>query len=178
MIIDIAFILVMILALYKGLSKGLVLGIFSLLAFIIGLAAALKLSVVVAGYLKDSSGALSKWLPLISFLLVFIAVILLVGLVARLIKKTMQIAMLGWLDRLGGMILYVAIYTIIFSIFLFFAEKLFLLQPSTVQDSKVYLYVAPWGPKVMDNLGSIIPLFKDMFAELQDFFGNLAKKSA
>lgn len=178
MIIDIAIILVMILAIFKGLSKGLVLGVFSLLAFIFGLAAALKLSVVVAGYLKDSPGAFSKWLPLISFLLVFIAVILLVGLVARLIKKTMQIAMLGWLDRLGGMILYLAIYTIIFSIFLFFAEKLFLLQPSTVQDSKVYPYVAPWGPKVMDNLGSIIPLFKDMFAELQEFFGNLANKSA
>jgi membrane protein required for colicin V production len=178
MIIDIAFILVMILAIFKGLGKGLILGIFSLLAFIIGLAAALKLSVVVAEYLKDSSGSFSKWLPLISFMLVFIAVILLVGLLARLVKKTMQFAMLGWLDSLAGMVLYVAIYTIIFSIFLFFAEKLFLLQPSTVQDSKIYPYVAPLGPKVMDNLGSIIPLFKDMFTELQDFFGNLAKKSA
>jgi hypothetical protein len=31
---------------------------------------------------------------------------------------------------------------------------------------------------VMDNLGKIIPVFKDMFTQLQDFFGNLAKKSA
>lgn len=178
MIIDIAFVIVMILAIFKGLSKGLILGIFSLLAFIIGLAAALKLSVIVAAYLKDSSGSFAKWLPLISFMLVFIAVILLVGLLARLIKKTMQFAMLGWLDSLGGMILYVAIYIIIFSVFLFFADKLFLIQPSTIQDSKIYPYVAPWGPKVIDNLGNIIPIFKDMFTQLQDFFGNLAKKSA
>ena len=178
MIIDIAFIIVMLLAVFKGLRKGLVLGIFSLLAFIIGLAAALKLSVVVADYLKDSSGTFSKWLPLISFTLVFIAVVFLVGLLARVIKKTMQFAMLGWADSLGGIILYVAIYTIIFSIFLFFAEKLFLIQPTTVQDSSLYQYIAPWGPKVMDNLGRIIPLFKDMFAQLQDFFGNLAKKAA
>ena len=178
MIIDIAFVIILILAIVKGLGKGLILGVFSLLAFIIGLAAALKLSVVVAEYLKDSSGNFSKWLPLISFMLVFIAVILLVGLLARVIKKTMQFAMLGWLDRLGGMILYVAIYTIIFSIFLFFAEKLFLIQPSTVQDSVVYPYISPWAPKVMDNLGKIIPLFKDMFTELQEFFGMLAKKTA
>ena len=52
MIIDIVFVIIMILAIFKGLSKGLMLGIFSLLAFIIGLAAALKLSVVVAAYLK------------------------------------------------------------------------------------------------------------------------------
>ena len=178
MIIDIAFVLVMILAIFKGFRKGLILGIFSLLAFIIGLAAALKLSVIVAAYLKDSAGSLSKWLPLISFMLVFIAVVLLVGLLARLIKKTMKFAMLGWLDSLGGVILYVAIYTIIFSVFLFFAARLFLIEPSTIQDSKMYPYVAPWGPKVIDNLGKIIPIFKDMFTQLQDFFGSLAKKTA
>ena len=90
----------------------------------------------------------------------------------------MQFAMLGWLDSLGGMILYVAIYTIIFSVFLFFADKLFLIQPSTIQDSKIYPYVAPWGPKVIDNLGNIIPVFKDMFTQLEDFFAGLAKKTA
>ena len=168
----------MLIAVFKGLRKGLILGIFSLLAFIIGLAAALKLSVVVADYLKDSAGSFSKWLPLISFTLVFIAVVFLVNILARMIKKTMQFAMLGWVDSLGGIVLYVTIYTIIFSIFLFFAEKLFLIQPDTVQDSSLYPYVAPWGPKVMDNLGKIIPVFKDMFTQLQDFFGNLAKKAA
>ena len=178
MIIDIAFAIVIIIAIFKGLRKGLILGIFSLLAFIIGLAAALKLSVVVASWLKDSAGSFSKWLPLISFILVFIAVVFLVGLLARVIKRTMKFAMLGWLDSLGGMVLYVVIYTTIFSIFLFFAEKLFLIQPATIQDSNLYPYVAPWGPTVIDNLGKIIPIFKDMFTELQDFFGNMAKKSA
>src|SRR5438045_1211001 len=137
MIIDIAFIIILAIVIFKGLRKGLILGIFSLLAFIIGLAAALKLSVIVADYLKESAGPFSKWLPLLSFMLVFIAVIFLVGLLARLIRKTVRFAMLGWIDSLGGIILYVAIYTIIFSIFLFFAEKLFLIQQSTIQDSNV-----------------------------------------
>lgn len=178
MIIDIAFIIVLLIAVFKGLRKGLILGIFSLLAFIIGLAAALKLSVVVADYLKDNAGSLSKWLPLLSFMLVFIAVVLLVNILARVIKKTMQFAMLGWIDKLGGIVLYIAIYTIIFSIFLFFAEKLFLIQQDTIQDSRLHSYIAPWGPKVMDNLGKVIPVFKDMFTQLQDFFGNMAKKAA
>jgi len=178
MIIDITFLIVLVLAIFKGLRKGLIVGIFSFFAFMIGLAAALKLSVIVAGYLKDHGGSFNKWLPLLSFMLVFIAVIFLTGLLARLIRKTIRFAMLGWLDSLGGMVLYIIIYTIIFSIFLFFAEKLFLIRAATVHDSTLYPYIAPWGPTVIDNLGKIIPVFKDMFTELQEFFGNLAKKSS
>jgi membrane protein required for colicin V production len=177
MIIDIAFLIVMIVAIFKGLSKGLVVGIFSLLAFIIGLAAALKLSAVVASYLGKNVVSATKWLPVISFLLVFIVVILLVGLGARLIKKTIDLAMLGWLDRLGGMALYIIIYTIIFSVLLFFAEKIFLLKPDVIDSSVVYKYVAPWGPKVINNLGKMIPVFKDMFSQLEGFFESLAHKS-
>ncbi len=167
----------MIIAVFKGLSKGFIIGMFSLLAFIIGLAAALKLSVVVADYLSKNVMTATKWLPVISFALVFIIVVLLVGLGARLIKKTMQLAMLGWLDRLAGMILYIMLYTIIFSVILFFADKMFLLKSRVISESNTYRYVAPWGPKVINNLGSIIPFFKDMFIHLQAFFESLAHKS-
>lgn len=177
MIIDIAFIFIMILAIFKGLRKGLILGIFSLLAFIIGLAAALKLSSEVAAYLQKNGVAASRWLPVLSFLLVFIVVILLVGLGARLIKKTIDFAMLGWFDRLGGMVLYMIIYMIIFSVILFFAEKLLLLKPQVIATSVVYKYVVPWGPKVINNLGNIMPFFRDMFMQLEHFFENIPKKS-
>ena len=178
MIIDTAFVIVMILAIFKGLSKGLILGIFSLIAFIIGLAAALKFSAIVAGYLKNSVSTSTKWLPLISFIIVFVAVVLLINIGARLIRKIMRIAMLGWLDRLGGMVLYLLIYSIIFSVFLFFGERLFLIQHATIESSKIHPYISPWAPKVIDHIGNVIPIFKDMFAQLQDFFAALAKRSA
>lgn len=178
MIIDILFILVLVLAIFRGLSRGLILGLVSFFAVLIGLAAALKLSVVVAGYLKNSVVAATRWLPLISFVLVLIVVLLLVELLGRLVKKAVQFAMLGWLDSLGGMILYVGLYTIIFSICLFYANKLLFLKPDDVAGSKVYSYIAPWGPRVMNNLGKVIPVFKNMFAELEDFFTALAKKAA
>jgi membrane protein required for colicin V production len=177
MVIDVIFALLMLMAIFRGFKKGLVLGIFSFIAFIIGLAAALKLSTVVAKSFSGNTGSLTKWMPLIAFLLVFCVVILLVSLGARLIKKTLQLAMLGWLDSLGGMILYICIYTIIFSIFLFYGERLMLIKHDSIDTSRIYPYVAPWGPKLIDNLGKIIPAFKDMFAELEDFFAGLAKKS-
>jgi membrane protein required for colicin V production len=178
MIIDVAFLIVMIIAVFKGFSKGFVVGIFSLIAFIIGLAAALKLSAVVAQHLQTASGITGKWMPFVAFSLVFIVVVLLVNLGARIIRKTISMAMLGWLDRLAGILVYLIIYTIIFSIILFFAEKMALLKPETVKASKVYGFVAPWGPAIIDNLGKIIPVFKDLFIQLQSFFQNLGNKLA
>lgn len=178
MIIDVAFLLTMILAVFKGYRKGIVVGIFSFLAFIIGLAAALKLSTIVAHYFETPGGNSSKWLPVISFVLVFIVVAFIVNIGARIIKKTVSLAMLGWLDKIGGIIFYIIIYTIIFSVILFFAEKTFLIKKESIAASSVHDYVAPWGPKVIDNLGKIIPVFKDLFSQLQTFFEKLGHNLA
>lgn len=176
MVIDVAFFIVMIIAVFKGFTKGFIVGIFSFIAFIIGLAAALKLSVIVAHHLETSSGIAGKWLPVISFALVFIVVVLLVNIGARILKKAISLVMLGWIDKLGGILLYICIYTIIFSVFLFFAEKTFFVKPQTIAASSVHDYVAPWGPKVINNLGKIIPVFKDLFSQLQSFFETLGHK--
>ncbi len=53
-----------------------------------------------------------------------------------------------------------------------------LIQPEVISGSRAYPNIAPWGPKVIDNLGNIIPIFKDMFADLEDFFAGIAKKAA
>ena len=176
MLIDFIFAALIILAIFKGYQKGLILAVFSIIAFIIGLAAALKLSTFVADYLKTSVSVSAKWLPFIAFALVFFVVVLLVRLGAKLIEKTFQAVMLGWLNRIGGIVLYVLLYLIILSIFVFYAEKLQLLQPATIQSSVTYKFIQPWGPVVMDNIGRLIPAFKDMFTQLGDFFNSISNK--
>lgn len=177
MIIDIIFAIIMVIAILKGYQKGLIIAVFSIIAFIIGLAAALKLSAVVAGWLKDSTTLSGKWLPFISFALVFLVVVILVRLGARLIEKTFQAVLLGWVNRLGGIVFYAMLYIIIFSVFLFYAEKVQLLQPATIDASATYSFIQPWGPKVIDGFGKVIPVFKDMFTDLGDFFGNMSTQA-
>lgn len=176
MLIDFTFAALIILAIIKGYQKGFIIAIFSVIAFIIGLAAALKLSAAVAGYLKDSISISAKWLPFIAFVLVFFAVVILVRLGARLIEKTFQAVMLGLLNRIAGILLYAILYLVILSIFIFYAEKLQLLQPGAIKSSQTYPFIQPWGLKVMDNFGRLIPVFKDMFTELGDFFNSLSNK--
>jgi membrane protein required for colicin V production len=177
MIIDIICIILLLLAVIRGYQRGLIVGIFALLAIIIGLAAAMKLSIVVAGYLGDTVKISDRWLPVISFAVVFIGVVLLVRLGANAIEKAVQAITLGWLNRLGGIILYVVIYITAFSVILFYLEMLGLIRSETISKSATYTLIQPWGPKAIDAMGVVLPFFRDMFTELQEFFGGVAERS-
>ena len=176
MLFDIIFAVVLVLAVLKGYRSGLIVGLFSLVAVIIGLAAAMKLSTVVAGYIGKAVKVSDEWLPVISFAVVFLIVILLIRLGARAIEKTVEVAMLGWVNKIGGVILFAAIYTVIFSVLLFYAEQMKLVEQETINKSVTYSFVQPWGPKAINGFGTIIPIFKDMFGELEQFFDGVAKK--
>lgn len=174
MIIDLVFVVVIILAVLQGYRRGLIVGVFSLVAVIIGLAAAMKLSTVAAGYIGKAIKISEEWLPLVSFAVVFLVVVLLIRLGANAIERTIEVVMLGWVNKLGGIILYVAIYTTVFSVLLFYAEQMKLLQPGTIHQSLTYSFVQPWGPKAINGFATVVPVFKDMFTELENFFSRVA----
>jgi membrane protein required for colicin V production len=170
MLIDIIAFILLLIAAFKGLRKGLIVAIFSFLAFVIGLAAALKLSTAMADYIGQNVDVSQRWLPFLAFIIVFLIVVLLIRLGAKLLEGAVKMVMLGWLNRIGGMIFYILIYFFIYSILLFYATQLNLIKPETIKASVTYDYIAPFGPKVMDVLGAVIPFFRDMFDELLRFF--------
>ncbi|HQV54150.1 MAG: CvpA family protein [Chitinophagaceae bacterium] len=174
MLLDIIFAVLIVFAVLKGYQRGLIIGLFSLIAVIIGLAAAMKLSVVIADYLGKAVNISDKWMPVVSFAVVFLLVILLIRLGAKLIEKTVEMAMMGWLNKIGGIILFAAIYITVFSVLVFYAEQLKLLQQDTIDKSVAYSFIQPWGPKAINGFGSIVPLFKDMFSTLEHFFDGVA----
>jgi membrane protein required for colicin V production len=176
MLIDIIVFILLIMAVFKGLNKGLIVALFSFLAFIIGIAAALKLSTAMAAYIGNNVAVSQRWLPFVAFIMVFILVVLLVRLGAKLLQGAVQLVLLGWLNRIGGVVLYVVIYFFIFSIILFYATQLHLIKPATAQASVTYSFIQPFGPRVIELLGSVIPFFKNMFEELLHFFDAVAGK--
>ncbi|HSB93557.1 MAG TPA: CvpA family protein [Flavitalea sp.] len=177
MVIDLAFLVMLLFAIIKGLQKGLIIGIFSLVAFIVGLAAALKLSSVVASYLAESTNISSKWLPFVSFILVFLLMVVLVNLGARLLEKTAEAMMLGPVNKIGGIFFYLFLETIIFSVILFFFVQVKWVGDETIASSKVYPYVQPIGPWVINGIGKIFPTFQDLFKDLEKFFEGVAEKA-
>lgn len=177
MLIDILCLILLVWAFIKGLRNGLILGLFSFLAIIIGLAAALKLSALAAAYLGNNIDISERWLPFIAFVLVFLVVVIIIRLGAKAIEGVLQMAMLGWLNRIGGVLFYALICLMIFSILLFYIVQLNIIKAETLQASVTYPLLQPFGPKVINALGYLIPWFRDMFGELQTFFESISQKA-
>jgi len=167
----------MVMAVFKGISKGFIVAVFSLLAFIIGLAAALKLSAVVAVHLHEKMNVSGYWLPFLSFLIVFIGVVFLIRWAAAIIKKAISFVFLGWLDSLLGIVLYAFMYLMVYSVILFFATRVHLISVETQQTSHTYSFIAPFGPKVMSWIGKVVPFFSHIFSDLSRFFEGVSKKA-
>lgn len=175
MAIDVLFAIILAFAIYRGFTRGLIVAVFSLVAFILGMAAALKLSAVLASWLEQS-GMHGRWWPVICFIVIFLAVVIIVRLGAAFLEKIVQWSMLGWVNRLGGILLYGVIYTVIYSVMLWLANQLYWLSPEIKLQSVVYPWIEPIGPKVMESMGKVLPVFRDVFSELENFFEHAAKE--
>lgn len=178
MFIDGLFILLLISAFFKGYSRGLIVAVFSSLTILIGIIAAIKLSAVVANYLQQHAHLSMRWLPIISFTLVMVGVIFGVRLLAKMIEKTVEFALMGWVNKAGGILLYACIYITLLSVFIFYIEKMGLLSAETIASSTFYSFIQPWGPKAVNGLGYVVPLFKGLFTQLESFFTAVNNKAA
>jgi membrane protein required for colicin V production len=176
MLIDIVFLGLMVSAAIKGFHRGLVMAVFSLLAFVIGLAAALKLSATVAAMIQDSTGQASRWWPFVAFLVVMLAVGAVIRLAGRMLEKTLEFAMLGWVNSVGGFLVFAVLHTLLYSILLFFMDRLHLLPASVKNASVVLPWIEPWGTWTMDMIGRWLPAMRNVFEDLQGFFGDVDAK--
>lgn len=178
MAIDIILLVLLFVAVMNGMRRGMIVAIFSVLACIIGLAAAIKLSAIVAIHLKENAHLHSKWLPILAFLIVFVVVVVIVRWFANMLQTALNFAFLEWLNKLGGVILYVALFLAVYSIVLFYGTQAHIISSHAISSSASYRFIAPWGPAIINAIGAFIPFFKDMFAALESFFNNLAHQAS
>jgi membrane protein required for colicin V production len=173
--IDIFFYIMLFLAIVQGWRKGLILGFFSLVCGLIGLAAAVKLSAVLATHMKSNLHLSSRWLPVIAFVLVFVMVILLIRWAGSLLEKLVRLVLLEWLNKLGGILLFLILYMSVYSIILFYGTKTQVISKRAIEDSHFYSLIAPFGPSVIRFITGFIPYGKDMFIALEGFFDKIAR---
>jgi len=174
--IDFIWLTLMVFAAVKGFKNGLIVSLFSVAGLVIGLIAAMKFSTIVSGYISESFQMPLFWLPIVSFMLVFIAVAALVRLAAVMLSKVVEAVFLGWVNKLSGFLLYAIVYTLVFSVFLFYCDKTIHFTNTIREKSFIYNYIAPWGEWTIDKIGIVIPWIKNTFVELESYFGKLALK--
>ncbi len=101
---------VLIIAFLQGYRNGFIKALISFFSLLIGVVLAFQFAGFVAGLLKEYTKITSYWLPFISFLLVLLVVMIGLRWLTRILQQTADWLMLGWLNKLLGMVLYTLIY--------------------------------------------------------------------
>jgi membrane protein required for colicin V production len=173
MVLDIIGLCLIALFFIRGYMKGFIVAAFSMLAIVLGVICSLKLSEKMATWLFDKGIITSGWGQVISFVVLFIGVILLVNLIAKALETAVKAAMMGWFNGLMGAVLYTFMAAFMWSAILWLCNQMHLLTPETIAYSKTYKYMVPIAPWVCEKVGILWPMAKDVFADLQVFFSNV-----
>ena len=96
--LDIVLGLLLVWGLYKGLTNGLFVELASLIALIAGIYGAIHFSYVAGDYLSQNMAWNDRYIKITSFIVTFIAIVLLVHLAGKLLTKIADFAMLGLLN--------------------------------------------------------------------------------
>jgi membrane protein required for colicin V production len=177
MIIDVIFMLLISLACFQGMKKGLVRSLLSFVAVFIGLAAAMKLSSTVAAYLTEAGWENRIWLPFVSFVLVMAVVFIGIQWLGKLLEKTAEVLLLGWINKLGGILIYLFVYGLLFSVMLHYGKQLHLISEATIKASHFYSYIGPLAEDVFLWIGKIIPWLKSAVSEWEGYLNSPTNKT-
>jgi membrane protein required for colicin V production len=88
----------------KGFSRGLIVEIAQLAALVLGCLLGSKFSYLLSDFLMNTFDISGPILPVVSFLAIFVAVIIGVMFMAKALSKLTKAVALGWLNRTGGMV--------------------------------------------------------------------------
>jgi len=169
MVIDIIALLFIVLALYKGWTKGLIMSLFVLLSYAVALTCAFYFSSKVAGYFKASAGSESKWYSILAFIVVMIGAIILVRIIGKLIEKTAELMLLGMVNRILGIVVFGLFYGSLLAISIVYLQNYELLDDSAIHQAKSGSCLHNYGDWLLKKLTVWMPEIKNMFNNSKQF---------
>jgi membrane protein required for colicin V production len=167
-IFDVIIIVLLLIGAYSGYRKGLILEILAFLAFIIAIIGGFYLMHLGMDLLTNYFNLSGKSLPLISFILIFIAIILSVNFIGRMLKKVIDMTILGSIDNLTGALIGILKWAFGISILLWLSSAIGFQSTAFMKESKLIPYIEPIGPKVIDYISILIPYVHQIFEAIQE----------
>lgn len=159
-ILDVILLIYFIPALIQGLKKGFISQVISIVSLIAGVWMSFEFSTAVSAWLAQYVEASEKLLKIASFAIIMIGVFIILGIVGKSLEGILKFVMLGWLNRLLGVVfafiktgLVIGIVIILFNSL---NNSLNLVSEETLAQSVLY-------PPLKDMAYTIFPYLKEIF---------------
>lgn len=151
-----------------GFRKGLLLEIFGVLAFVLAIIGGFKLMETGMVYLSEYFEDFDQLLPFISFLVIFLAIIILVNMLGKLLKKMIDLTLLGGFDKFAGAILGLVKWAIGVSILLWLVNNFGIELPGQEEELVLYPFLTELGPKLIASLDVVLPFAQEMLDSIKE----------
>lgn len=169
--LDIILLIPLFFGAYLGFKKGLLLEIVSLAALILAIIGAFKLLDFGMEILQPYFENWEQSLPIISFVFLFIAILLIVNLIGKVVKKILDMTLLGGLDNFAGAVIGLLKWAFGVSLVLWLGESIEIsVSNDMAEGTYIYPIVASIAPFVVDLISVYMPFIQDVFDQLKSQF--------
>ncbi len=143
--LDIVIFCILVFLVINGIRKGFILSLFTLIALILGVWAALHYSGFMSSFLVKTFHPSSNWLIILSYFLTFLLVVVIVIIIGKLLEKVVKTVGLGLANRviggLFGLLKGILGVSVLLFILVNFDPKEKLITHKTKQTSFCYPYI-------------------------------------
>lgn len=156
--VDLILLLPIVYGLVRGFIKGLVNEVASLLSIVAGLYLAYHYHDAVEQFLASQFGENDSWLGIASYLVIFIAVTILVFLLAKILTRMINFIALGIFNRIAGAVFGAAKVALVFLLLIYLLSPFFdqfIKDNETWSQSVVYDLMTQYASKVGDWITGI-----------------------
>lgn len=150
-ILDIIFFVILLFAAWRGYKNGFIKSFATLAALALGIWGAAKVSVLMSDWIQAHLDKPSAYVPIISFVFIFVLIICFVLLFARMLSSMINDGAIGVANRLAGILINIIKYALSLSIIVViidrFNNRLNFMDPMLMHDSVLwspFLSLARW----------------------------------
>ncbi len=173
-IVDIILAVLLLIAFYTGMKKGLFVTLASLIGLVAGVYGAIYFSYFAADYLANSFSWSEQTINLVAFAITFLVIVFVISMAGKLLTKIADFAALGFINKLaGGIFNTLKIAFIISVIFMFINASTsvsgLLISEEKKANSVLYEPIASLAPIVLPSiLAEVENLRKSGSDEIED----------
>ena len=154
--IDIILGILLIIAAFRGFSKGFIVELASLAALVLGVWGAIHFSYFTADYIRETFDYHPEHLGLISFFITFLLIVVVVHILGNILDKLAQALALGFINHLAGLLFGIFKTALILSILLVVLDRVdtqsHILPQEDKENSRVYEPLKSLAPTLLPFL--------------------------
>lgn len=168
--LDLITMIIIVLFAIRGWMKGIVMAFFGVIAILIGMLCCLRLSGSWAAWLLGKGITLQGWALPLSYILLFLTVVVLVRAVGKAVDSSLKFFRMGWMNKLSGALVYGCMAAVMWSSLLWIGNEMGFITPEVSAASRTYPWMIELAPWVASQTGKLLPFTKDLFPALERYF--------